>query len=66
LLDAVEQDWASARQQLAGVTSLEHAHWDWRNKSRSVVAGHHQLVAVECEGQVQGLMAVASSPEVLR
>src|SRR3954471_19582141 len=59
LLDAVEREWATARKQLAAAAAVEHARWNWRNKSDSV-AGRHRLVAVECEGQVQGLMAVAS------
>lgn len=62
LLDTVEQEWATAREQLATSVALDHAHWDWRNKNDSVAAGRYGLVAVECEGQIQGLMAVARSP----
>jgi hypothetical protein len=62
LLDAVEQGWAAARQQLAGAAPVEHAHWNWRNKSHSVATGRHRLVAIECEGQVQGLMALDAAP----
>lgn len=62
VLDVVERDWALARQQLAGVVSLEHAHWDWRNKSNSVRVGHHCLTVVECEGEIQGLVALARNP----
>jgi hypothetical protein len=62
LLDTVEQEWAAARAQFAASAALEHAHWDWRNKSGSVAAGRHRLTAVECEGQIQGLMAVTRAP----
>lgn len=67
-LEAIEASWAEAREKLAaqgqaiGLAPLEHAHWDWRNKADSVEAGHHMLVAVEWNGEVQGLMAVLRHP----
>ena len=67
-LDTIEMRWAEAREQAAvqgfamGLAPLEHSHWDWRNKADSVEAGLHMLVAVECEGEPQGLMAVLRSP----
>ena len=62
LLDTVEREWAVAREQLAAVTPLDHAHWNWRNKAESVSNGQHNLLAVECENQVQGLMVVVRAP----
>src|SRR5437868_7324763 len=67
-LDVIEASWAKAREeaamtgQAAGLAPLEHEHWDWRNKADSVEAGHHMLVAVECHGEAQGLMAVLRTP----
>ena len=61
LLDTIEVRWAQAREQAAaegvamGLAPLEHSHWDWRNKAESVEAGLHMLVAVECEGDPQGI-----------
>jgi hypothetical protein len=60
-LDMVEQQWAAERAALvtalqAHSETLESAHWDWRNKARR--QGEHCLVAIECEGQIQGIMAV--------
>ena len=63
-LEHIESTWATARDQATeqgisrGLSSLEHSHWDWRNKVHSVEAGHHRLVAVESRSQVQGIMAV--------
>jgi hypothetical protein len=67
-LDEIEAQWSQAREKAAtadlikGLTPLEHAHWDWRNKADSVEAGNHMLVAVECEGEPQGVMAVLRTP----
>ena len=64
----LKRSWVQARDKAAaeglasGLTSFEHAHWDWRNKVHSVEAGRHMLVAVECQGEVQGLMAVLRLP----
>lgn len=59
----VERTWGPARTQLgtdAAATGvpLEHGHWDWGNKVGHYRPGWHCLVAVEAEGEVQGLMAV--------
>jgi hypothetical protein len=71
-LEEIEASWAEAREeaagrgQAAGLAPLEHTHWDWRNKADSVEAGHHMLVAVECEAAIQGLMAVLRLPRRAR
>jgi hypothetical protein len=67
-LEDVEAKWSSAREQASfaghgtGLAPIEHAHWDWRNKTDSVEAGEHLLIAVECEAEPQGLMAVPRTP----
>lgn len=67
-LEEIESRWASARDQVAveglatGLTSVEHSHWDWRNKVHSVEAGVHMLVALEYQGDAQGIMAVLQTP----
>ena len=63
-LDGIETLWADAREAAAvsGLAPLEHSHWDWRNKADSVEEGRHMLIAVECDGNVQGLMAVLRFP----
>ena len=64
----IEAQWSQAREKAAmaglitGLTPLEHAHWDWRNKAESVEAVNHMLVAVECEDEPQGVMAVLRTP----
>jgi hypothetical protein len=71
-LEQIEMDWADARQlaadaeQAVGLAPLEHAHWDWRNKRDSIKAGRHLAVVAECEGDIQGAMAVLRSPRVAR
>jgi hypothetical protein len=68
-LEAIQNSWTDAREEAAiagiaeGLAPLEHEHWDWRNKADSVEAGYHMLVAVECYGMVQGLMAVLRNPK---
>jgi hypothetical protein len=68
-LEFIESTWATARDQATeqgksrGLASLEHSHWDWRNKVHSVEAGHHRLVAIEYQNQVQGIMAVLQAPK---
>ena len=63
-LAAVEAAWEPARRALAAALAAagmpsEHSHWDWRNKfGRAGLV----LYAVECEGEVQGLMAVEARP----
>jgi hypothetical protein len=67
-LESIQEAWAKARERAAtegraeGLAPLEHEHWDWRNKADSVEAGEHMLVAVECQGEAQGLMAVFRTP----
>jgi hypothetical protein len=71
-LDNIEALWATAREQAAergraaGLAPLEHAHWDWRIKADSVETGRHLLVAIECEEQAQGVMAVLRFPKPAR
>jgi hypothetical protein len=63
-LDELESAWASARESAveagvaAGLASLEHGHWDWRNKADSVDKGRHLLIAVEVSNEPQGVMAI--------
>ena len=67
-LDNIEERWTRAREEAAiagltaGLVPLEHEHWDWRNKAYGVEMGQSMLVAVECVGEVQGLMAVLRNP----
>lgn len=72
MLEDIESRWAQARDQVAaqGIATgsatpatLKHSHWDWRNKFHSVEAGRHMLVAVECQGEAQGIMAVLRPPQ---
>lgn len=61
-LGALERLWAPERARLAAELqvhgeSLESAHWDWRNKAQRP-PNWHTLVSLECEGAVQGIMAV--------
>ena len=71
-LDAIEATWADARELAAnadealGLAPLEHAHWDWRNKRDSIQKGTHMAVVVECEGDLQGAMAVLRTPRPAR
>jgi uncharacterized protein (DUF433 family) len=67
-LNEIEAQWAEARDRVAaeefaaGLAPVEHSHWDWRNKAPSVEAGLHMLVAIELEGEAQGIMAVLREP----
>lgn len=71
-LEEVEASWADARERAVtegrtmGFAPLEHSHWDWRRKADSMEAGHHVLVAVEVDTEVQGLMAVLQRPRPAR
>jgi hypothetical protein len=61
-LDVIERLWGPDRARLAREVAaqgevLESAHWDWRNKVRRQ-PHWHCLVTIECDGQVQGIMAV--------
>jgi hypothetical protein len=65
LMLEVEKEWGPARSELATQMAatgerLESRHWYWPNKAvpSHYPAGWHCLVTVECEGQVQGIMAV--------
>lgn len=65
-LTQAEQTWNPARAALAATLraagfGMESGHWDWRNKLGFVPPGWHCLVAVEAEGEVQGLMAVETA-----
>jgi hypothetical protein len=68
-IDGVEAAWAPAR--LSGAAwaesqgrQIEHGHWDSRMKIDSVRSNWHRIVAVVCEGEVQGLMAIWTRPRV--
>jgi hypothetical protein len=41
---------------------MENSHWDWRNKVERVVEGKLLLTGLECEGELQGLVALATLP----
>jgi hypothetical protein len=68
LLYHVESTWMTYRDQLssahllAGWTAPEHSHWDWRNKSQMISGGGYLLVALESEGECQGLMVISEVP----
>lgn len=62
----IERDWNPARSALVDALAatghhLESAHWDWRNKVRHYPPGWHCFVAVEVDGETQGLMAVETA-----
>ena len=66
-LPEVEAAWAPARAELAASLTitggtLESGHWDWRNKIGRVEQGELVLIGVECEGAVQGLIAIPRVP----
>ena len=68
-LAEVETLWTPARAELAAVIEtggeyLENSHWNWVGKIPRVEAGELFLVGVECEGQVQGLMAIPFQPRL--
>lgn len=60
MLDSIEAIWSRDRDALiaAGAT-IENSHWDWRNKVWPVLNGRLALVGIECDGECQGLMALA-------
>jgi hypothetical protein len=41
---------------------LESGHWNWKSKEERVERGDLGLFAVECEGAIQGLMAIPARP----
>src|SRR5687767_3880198 len=62
----IEETWFVARDHLATAMAaaqlhLESGHWDWRNKSEPEGVSDHRLFAIECDGEVQGLMALSAS-----
>lgn len=62
-LTDIEKSWESERTSLAASLQaagqpIENAHWDWRNKVQFYPPGWHCFAAIECESEVQGLMAV--------
>jgi hypothetical protein len=62
-LTEIEAIWSPARVEVATLLQstgfdLESSHWDWTGKAERVATGELSLIAVECEGQVQGLMAI--------
>jgi hypothetical protein len=67
-LDGIETQWATAREKVAlagkvaGLNTLEHAHWDWRNKFGSVESGRSLIAAVSYGLEFQGVMAIARTP----
>jgi hypothetical protein len=66
-LAAIESVWAPARRALAEAraragTPLESGHWNWNNKVDRVTQGQLILHAIECEGEIQGLMAIGAQP----
>ena len=68
-LAEVEAFWTPARAELAAVIEnggeyLENSHWNWVGKVPRVEAGELYLVGVECEGVVQGLMAIPLQPRL--
>src|SRR4051794_33678673 len=67
-LEDVEAACADARRSAAvdPSGSWQHAHWDWRQKTETVVSGEHRLVAIECESELQGVMAVSRDPRPAR
>ncbi|WP_157469431.1 hypothetical protein [Gemmata sp. SH-PL17] len=61
-LGVIERQWERAREELAAELrahgeTLESAHWQWTDKAEPR-SRRHNLVTVECEGQIQGVMAV--------
>ena len=63
----METAWSPARLGLAKAlqasgSDLESSHWNWKFKVERVERGELMLFAVECEGAIQGLMAIPSVP----
>lgn len=66
-LTEIEAAWAPARRELADAlrragATLENRHWNWTNKVDRVERGELVLHAIECEGEIQGLMATQARP----
>lgn len=68
ILDVVEEQWTEARQSTAELADLfaadrmQHTHWNWRNKRDRVLGGQFGLMAVECGGVIQGMLAHLQEP----
>lgn len=64
ILVSAEDSWSDARRRLRDLTEhldeapLEHAHWNWRNKSDRAGDENCSIVALERESEIQGLMLV--------
>lgn len=62
-LEDVERIWSPFRDRLReelakqGIT-IEHGHWNWKNKQESIIGRRCQFIAVESMNSVQGLAAV--------
>lgn len=59
----IEKSWTHARDDLATKMAqagkhLESQGWRWTRKEASTRAGEHVLLAVEAEGEIQGLLAL--------
>ena len=66
-LNDVETTWTPAREEVAqSLAQLgeggEHGHWNWRSKIGSAEWGRHRVVAIECDTEIQGLMAIVTEP----
>lgn len=71
-LQEVESVWSPVRKELGQVQAtagfeLESSHWNWLKKIQRAQDGKLILVAVECENEIQGLMAIPnmSRPSIL-
>ena len=67
MLEDVEVRWRPARIRLATAMAaaglnLENGHWDWRNKAGLVQSNKLLIFSVQCDGEVQGLMALVTRP----
>lgn len=67
LLASIERAWQPARvftSPAEEADAVEHSHWNWRDKELSTALGKHRLIAIECSGDVQGLMATLAEPRL--
>jgi hypothetical protein len=66
-LPSVEAKWSPVRQKLDAAqlkvgSNLESSHWNWAGKADRVDRGELSLVAIECQGDIQSLMAIPNQP----
>ena len=66
-VEAIESVWMPARRILVAASEadgshLENSHCDWVRKAPQAEDGSLALYAVECESEVQGLMAISTRP----